>query len=147
MSHQAFLQVDVPTNGNDLQFSDSSTAATTSNLLEQSLLYVDYSFSKLMYESASSRQSGCSLRQLSALAELHYTTTLEDSDTVQISTLVNDFQITSFGNRIDVLNLTLGVHSIFGNGTQFRLGAVSPITDDDNRFFDFEFQAQLNIPL
>jgi len=147
MSHQGFLQVDVPTNGNDLQFSDASTATTTTNLLEQSLLYVDYSFSKLMYDSAGNSRKSCRLRRLSGLAELHYTTTLEDSDVVQISTSFNNFQITSFGNRIDVVNLTLGVHSVLDNGTQLRLGTVSPITDGDDRFFDFEFQAQLNIPL
>ena len=57
------------------------------------------------------------------------------------------FQVTSAGNRLDVVNLTLGMHTEFANGTQLRLGAVAPITEDDDRFFDFEFQAQLNVLL
>jgi hypothetical protein len=57
------------------------------------------------------------------------------------------FQVTSAGNRLDVVNLTLGLHTELSNKAQLRLGAVAPITDDDDRFFDFEFQAQLNIML
>jgi len=147
-THQGFLQIDVPTGGNDLQFSDANTGATTVNLLEQTLLYVDYSFSKLLYTSPGKRRSNrCEIQQLTGLAELHYTTALEDSEVVQIDTGLNDFNVSNFGNRIDVVNLTLGVQTLFFGGTQLRLGTVSPITNEGDRFFDFEFQAQINVPL
>ncbi len=146
-THQGFLQIDVPTNANAMQFSDISGTATT-ELLEQTLLYVDYSFSKQLYHAGRSARSGNGIRRILGLAELHYTTTLEDSDIVLSGTTSNPlFEVTSAGNRLDVVNLTLGLHTEFNNGTQFRMGTVAPITNDDDRFFDFEFQAQLNIPL
>ncbi len=148
IAHQAFLQVDVATNANGLTFTDTVGGDTaTTELLEQTLLYVDYSFSKEIYNAGRSGRSDLVQRVL-GLAELHYTTTLEDSDVVFSGTAMNPlFEVTSTGNRLDVVNLTLGIHTEFSNGTQLRLGTVAPITDGDDRFFDFEFQAQMNILL
>ncbi|NOZ40861.1 MAG: hypothetical protein GXP24_11630 [Planctomycetes bacterium] len=146
-THQGFLQIDVPTNANAMQFRDVSGVATT-ELLEQTLLYVDYSFSRQLYHAGRGAQSSHGIRRILGLAELHYTTTLEDSDVVLSGTTSNPlFEVTSAGNRLDVVNITLGLHTELNNGTQLRLGTVAPITNDDDRFFDFEFQAQLNIPL
>ena len=147
-THQAFIQVDVPTNANRIEFSDSSGVNNT-ELLEQTLLYLDYQFAKqLYYGGRRSRRSGCGIERVLGLAELHYTTTLEDADVVESGTTSNPlFTVSSFGNRIDVLNATLGVQTQFYGAAQLRLGAVAPITNDDDRFFDFEFQAQLNILL
>jgi len=147
-THQGFLQMDVPTNANGLLFTDIVGGDTNrTELIEQTLLYVDYSFSKLLYSAGrSSRGSG--IQRVLGLAEFHYTTTLEDSDLVISDTINNPlFQVTSSGNRLDVVNLTLGLHTEFAGGTQLRLGTVAPITEDDDRFFDFEFQAQVNILL
>ncbi len=146
-THQGFLQVDVPTNANAIQFSDASPAFVNTELLEQTLFYVDYSLSTLLHEASRGSRSGFDIRRINALTELHYTTTLEDSDTVVVNTGLNTFNLTSLGNRLDVVNLTLGLHTVMNNGTQFRLGTVTPITDGDDRFFDFEVQAQLNVPL
>jgi|GEM_PF-2032545 len=147
-THQGFIQVDVPTNANTLQFTDGSGTAST-ELLEQTLLYIDYSFSTELFSAGRSRSSSClDIRRVLGLAELHYTTTLEDSDIVFSGTGSNPlFEVTSTGNRLDVVNLTLGLHTEFANGTQLRLGTVAPLNDDDDRFFDFEFQAQVNILL
>lgn len=146
-THQGFVQIDVPTNANTLTFSDVS-GANTEEFLEQTLLYLDYSFSKQIYNAGRSARSGCDIRRVLGLAELHYTTTLEDSDVAISGTAANPlFQVSSTGNRLDVLNLTLGLHTEFASGAQLRLGTVTPITDDLDRFFDFEFQAQLNILL
>ena len=146
-THQGFLQIDVPTNANAIQFSDASPALVTTELLEQTLLYVDYSLSTLIYDAGRSSRNGHDVRRISGLTELHYTTTLEDSDAVLINTALNTFSLTSLGNRLDVLNLTLGLHTVLNNGTQLRFGTVTPLTDDDDRYFDFEVQAQVNIPL
>jgi len=146
-THQGFIQVDVPTNANVLTFSDIS-GSNSEDLLEQTLLYVDYSFSTELYNAGRSARAGCDIYRVLGLAELHYTTTLENSDVVFSGTADNPlFQVSSTGNRLDVVNLTLGLHTQFANGTQLRLGTVAPITDDEDRFFDFEFQAQLNILL
>jgi len=138
--HQGFLQIDVPTNANGL--TDGINPPT--ELLEQTLLYVDYSFGKQLYNAGRSAQGSCDIRRVLGLAELHYTTTLEDSD---VALLGMNNQVTSRGNRLDVVNLTFGLHTEFTNGTQLRLATVAPITDGDDRFFDFEFQAQLNVLL
>jgi hypothetical protein len=130
----------VPTNANGL--TDGINPPT--ELLEQTLLYVDYSFGKQLYNAGRSAQGSCDIRRVLGLAELHYTTTLEDSD---VALLGMNNQVTSRGNRLDVVNLTFGLHTEFTNGTQLRLGTVAPITDGDDRFFDFEFQAQLNVLL
>jgi len=146
-THQTFLQVDVATNPNGLTFTDGS-GVTSTELLEQTLLYVDYQFAKELYHAGGSSRSGHGIRRILGLAEIHYTTTLEDSDVVFSGTPSNpQFEVTSAGNRLDVVNLTLGLHTELKSGAQIRLGTVAPITDGDDRFFDFEFQAQLNILL
>ena len=144
--HQGFIQVDVPTNPNSLEFSDVGGVSQT-ELLEQTLLYIDYQFAKELYRAGRSAR-GSYVRRVLGLAEVHYTTTLEDSDIVLSNTTNNPlFEVTSAGNRLDVVNLTFGLHTELSGGSQLRLGTVAPITDDDDRFFDFEFQAQLNVPL
>ncbi len=146
-THQGFIQVDVATNPNAIQFSDSS-GTTNTELLEQTLLYIDYQFATELYHAGRRSRSACDIYRILGLAELHYTTTLEDSDIVISGTPSNPlFEVTSFGNRLDVVNLTFGLHTEFSSGTQLRFGTVAPITSDDDRFFDFEFQAQLNVPL
>lgn len=147
-AHQAFIQVDVPTNANGIQFSDGSGVNET-ELFEQTLLYLDYQYSRELYDiGRMMRQSGCGIRRVLGMAEIHYTTTLEDSDIVLSGTTSNPtFEVTNAGNRIDVVNLTLGMQGEFMGGSQLRLGTVMPISGNglDDRFFDFEFQAQLNI--
>ncbi len=146
ISHQGFLQVDIPTNANSMTFSDVSGTSVT-ELLEQTLLYVDYSFSKEFYHAGRSAR-GHKINRILGLAEIHYTTTLEDSDTAISGTALNPlFEVTATGNRIDVVNLTLGLHTELSTGTQVRFGTVMPLTDDDDRFFDFELQFQVNVPL
>lgn len=144
-THQGFLQVDVPTNGNTIVINGGG-AGLEEELVEQTLLYIDYSFSQEIYNAgrAARRSSNLEIQRVLGLAEIHYTTTLEDSDIAFAGT---GNELSSFGNRIDVVNLTLGIHTELNSGTQLRLGTVAPITDGDDRFFDFEFQAQLNVPL
>ncbi len=147
ITHQGFLQVDVPTSSNRLRISDINTPTIEADLLEQTLLFVDYSFAKDVYNAGRSARGGLAIQRVTGLAELHYTTTLEDSDVVQLATTLTDFQVMNVGNRLDVVNLTLGLQTELSSGTTIRLGTVAPITDGDDRFFDVEFQAQLNVPL
>ncbi|MGI9428930.1 MAG: hypothetical protein ACR2NM_09750, partial [Bythopirellula sp.] len=49
ISHQAFVQVDVPTNANEILFMDQSGGSNTTELLEQTLLYIDYQFAHDLY--------------------------------------------------------------------------------------------------
>jgi len=143
-THQGFIQVDVATNANGLRYSDTAGSPTVNTeFKEQTLLYLDYSLSKAVYYG----DRGSLLDRITAITEFHYTTTLEDSDVVSINNGLNNFDFTSAGNRIDVLNFTAGIDTALSNGAHVRFGTVIPITDSDDRFFDIEFQAQLNIPL
>ena len=145
ITHQAFLQVDVAANGNDFTyFNPGSNTFLATEFQEQTLLYVDYSFSKAFYRG----NRGDAVRRVSLLTEFHYTTTLEDSDSV---TLIDPgpepFTLVSQGNRIDVVNLTAGIDTALSCGANLRVGTVVPLTDGDDRFFDIEFLAQVNIAL
>ncbi len=147
LTHQGFLQVDVATNANSLMYGEDPTAflnpaVVHADFQEQTLLYFDYSLAKDLYTSRDT------VRRVSGLVEFHYTTTLEDTDVVQIDTPNGtDVSFTSQGNRIDVLNLTAGIDTQLDNGANLRVGTVVPITDGDDRFFDIEFLAQVNFPL
>ena len=147
ITHQGFLQVNVPAGSNRLRISDINTPVVEADLSEQTLLFIDYSFAKEVYNAGRSGRGGLDIARVTGLAELHYTTTLEDSDVVQLATTLTDFQVMNVGNRLDVVNLTLGLQTALSSGTTIRLGTVVPITDGDDRFFDVEFQAQLNVPL
>lgn len=144
-THQGFLQVDVATNANGFVYAEDPTLTTpeivSTDFEEQTLLYFDYSLAKAFFRGRDL------VRRASGLVEFHYTTTLEDSDVIVINTVNSDFDLSSAGNRIDVLNLTLGIDTLLSGGTNVRFGAVVPINDGDDRFFDAEFLAQVNIPL
>ncbi len=146
-THQGFLQVDVATNANSFMYAEDPTAFVSPEVVhtefqEQTLLYFDYSLAKTLFTSRDTVQ------RVSGLLEFHYTTTLEDSDVVEIDTSNGtDVDFISQGNRIDVLNLTAGIDTLLSNGANLRVGTVVPITDGDDRFFDIEFLAQVNIPL
>jgi hypothetical protein len=50
-------------------------------------------------------------------------------------------------NRRDILNGTVGLHTVLQNGTSIRVGGVFPLRQsDDNRLFDAEVQAAVNVP-
>ncbi|MEM8945085.1 MAG: hypothetical protein AAGD11_07870 [Planctomycetota bacterium] len=140
--HQGFLQVDVATNANGVVYSEVTDVVT--NFEEQTLLYVDYALSKAVYEARSSQDI---LQRLSGHVEFHYTTTLEDSDEIEIAAPNTDFTMRSQGNRIDVMNLTLGLDTLLSCGANLRFGTVVPLTKCDDRFFDIEFLAQVNFAL
>ena len=128
-----FAQVDIAANENavNLQgpgFSDSDSLA------DQTLLYLDASAGYWWYRTAD--DSG--LTGLASVVELHYTTTLNDADTANLSGAF----IGNFDNRYDVLNLTAGVHSEWSGNTAVRIAVVVPL-DRDERFFDSETQVSV----
>ena len=145
--HQVFLQCDVATNDNELAYYDAASAHSVIDLDEQTLLYFDYAIGKWIYRSRGRSSSPMDIRGIAALMEFHYTTTLEDADIAQITTSGGDFVISSVGNRLDIFNLTLGFQTNLAGGAIVRIGGVVPITQDDDRFFDAEVQAQLILPL
>jgi hypothetical protein len=90
---------------------------------------------------------------------LHYTTTLQDADTVAVAPLPQPGlpptnSITNRFNRFDILNLSAGLHTQIGDRSNLRVAAVVPLrlnNQNENgvniatdRFFDAEVIVQFN---
>ena len=112
----------------------NTTSTVSDSLADQTLLYLDASAGYWWYQSTD--DSG--LTGLASVVELHYTTTLNDADTAN---LTGGF-IGNLDNRFDVLNLTAGVHSEWSGNTAIRFAVVVPL-DRDERFFDSEMQVSI----
>jgi hypothetical protein len=144
--YQGFAQVDVPANGNRIDYLASRGASITNSstygvLNEQTLLYLDLSGGCWLYRNPCAR----GLTGLASVLEFHYTTTLQDTDVIQGTAFPTPFPITfeNFSNRVDIVNLTVGLHAEFVNNLICRVGGVFPLSSGDNRSFDSEVQAQL----
>jgi hypothetical protein len=110
---------------------------------EQNLLHVDLSAGRWLYRDDYARYG----TGLAALFELHYTTTIQDADAVPFVTpgsIAAGGTITNAFNRIDVLNLTAGLHFQLTDLSNLRVAAVVPLRTDPDRQFDSEIQVSFN---
>jgi hypothetical protein len=144
--YQGFAQADIAANGNRIDFAGTTYATpkdsgTLGTLNEQNLLYLDLSGGYWLYRNSCSR----GLTGLASLLEVHYTTTLQDTDVVQGTVWPHDLRLTfeNFANRVDIVDLTVGLHAEFANHTLCRVGGVFPLSWGDNRSFDSEVQVQV----
>lgn len=140
--YQGFLEVDVPTNGNRIDSYDVVDGpGTFGTLRDQTFLYVDLSAGYWLY------RNRCSdvLTGLASLAELHYSTAMENPESVagMSGDMTSQLRFGNFSGSSDVLNLTLGAHAEFGEVTICRVGWTLPLGTGDNRSFDSELQVQL----
>jgi hypothetical protein len=96
------------------------------------------------------RYHGDRLCRMTALTELHYTTTLEDATLTQVPLTVNataglaplqEITVGNQENRVDILNLASGFSVQFGYWT-FTNAAIAPLRSGSDRGFDFEFNSQ-----
>jgi len=132
---EGFLQVDVPTNGNRASFGGTDLG----ELSEQSLLFVDLALGYWLHRNPYGR----AVTGVAGMVEYHYTTTLEDAGTVSGT---DGFQVLRFGNlanRMDISNLTIGLHTELGK-TTVRVGGVFPLSGGSNRLYDAEVQVSIN---
>ncbi len=144
--YQGFAQADIAANGNRIDFQGVNNSTIVNSgplgiLNEQNLLYLDLSGGYWLYRNQCAR----GLTGLAALLEFHYTTTLQDTDVVQQAVYPAQLQLTfaNFANRVDIVDLTVGLHLEFANHTLCRVGGVFPLPSGDNRSFDSEVQVQL----
>ena len=138
--YQCFLQVDVPTNGNRVDYSDPVAGAGTFGVLsEATLLYADVSIGYWLFRD----RPGRVLRGLAWLGELHYTTSLERPAAISGTPSTIGFEFQSAANPIDLLNLTVGLHAEIARCTTCRVAGVFPLRSGDDRAFDSEIQVQL----
>ena len=140
---QGFVQFDVPLGGNSITYGVTDPVAPRSTeeavgiLDEQNLLYVDVGAGFWLYRNP----CAYGLTGLAAIVEFHYTTTLQDTDFVRDSLAYVQFD--NPANRMDIPNLTVGLHSEIFGCNLVRVAGVIPLKNGDDRLFDSEIQVQL----
>lgn len=136
---QSFLQVDIDVNGNPVFGSVTGGRLSEIGRLQEShLLMLDLSGGYWIFRDPPC--SGYFLRGLAAILELHYTSSLQDSDVIA----ANGFLISDRGNRIDVLNFTAGIHGEIAESFTITAGMGFPLRDGDDRQFDHEVTVLAN---
>jgi len=143
--YHGFAQLDIDANGNRI----GQDSLEFGVLQDQTLLLLDASAGVWAYRNP----CACVLTGLAGLVEFHYTTTLQDTDRVNAGDVFNPPNPSVFltnllfynrGNRVDLANLTIGLHAELAGQTTLRVGAAFPIGEEDNRGFDSEVLIQLN---
>jgi hypothetical protein len=136
---QGFFELDFAANGNDVVVGGINNGPYT----EQNQLHADLSAGRWLYRNEYARYG----TGVAALVELHYTTTIQDTDTVPFLTggsFNSGGTITNTINRFDVLNLTAGLHFQLTDFSNLRVAAVAPLRTDPDRQFDSEIQVSFN---
>ncbi len=142
--YNGFLQLDIGANGNRIDVGNVEVGV----LQEQNLMLLDLSGGYWLVRNPHADW----FTGLAGILEFHYATTLQDTDRVEvgdvfnpppIGTLVN-FLFSNRQNRMDIPNLTLGLHMEMARKTTLRVGGAFPLRDRPNRLFDAEVIVQLN---
>lgn len=115
---QTWTQFDFAVGGNDLNIAGVQRGIYQ----EQNLFHFDAQVGFWMYRN---RHSSGLIKGIAPLAELHYTSTLNDTDAILLppQTYENPF------NRMDILTTTVGTQIDLGRFSSLRLGAALPLTD------------------
>jgi hypothetical protein len=139
---QGFVEVDIPLNGNGVDVLDRTSGLTNSlgNLTDQALLHVDVVGGLWLYRGS----PDYGLAGLAAIAELHYTTTVQDGDVISGNAAAGSFQIGNLLNRLDIVNVSTGLHLELCRGTTLRAAAVFPVQSRPDNPFDAEVTVSLN---
>ena len=134
---QSFGQMNFAASGNEVANQNGVIGVFN----EQHLLQTDLGLGRWIWRDATRPV----LTGLAGVLELHYTTTVQETDTVQLSggNLLNG-SLSNSANRQDLLNLTSGLQAQLGAATSLRVGAVVPLRDQPDRVFDSEVQVSLN---
>ncbi len=129
---QVFLTFDFDTTGNDVLANVNGTGLEKVGVLQdQHLATLSLAFGSWCYENYA---PGSLLKRVGWSLETHYTTTLNDSDTIN----VDNFRIGDPGQDLSLVNEIIGVHMQVGK-TIFTGGYAVPLTSSD-RVFDGELR-------
>lgn len=133
---QSFSQIDFAASGNNVETPQGTAGVYT----EQNLLHVDVGLGRWLGQPMGYRY----LRGVASIVELHYTSTIQDSDQVAVANPGFNQTFRVDGNRIDLLNLTSGLHFQLTPAANVRVGAVAPLKSEPNRAFDSEIFVSFN---
>lgn len=127
---QAFVQFDVDLNGNPTYGGTSGDLPRLGSLRDPALMFLDVSAGYRCWENP----CAALLTAITPVAELHYSTTLQDE-----TTLVGDgIAVLAPTRRFDVLDLTLGAHLTLGDRLMITPAVALPLRTRDDAQFDFE---------
>jgi hypothetical protein len=142
------LQLDAPTIGNQITFRDVYIPDTKDlgRLNDQTLGYVDLSLGYWVR-----RDRRRCISKIALLGELHYATTLDDTDRVDAgvwadvggATQLTTVQFANGRNRFNVVNGAVGIHTEIRDRLAFRMAGIVPLRQGDDRFFDSEVYASV----
>ena len=136
--YHSFLQLDIPVGGDSVLMNNGVNTAS-GVLNAQTLLILDAGTGQWHYRNP----RGSGITGIASLVELHYTTALENADRVAGPALLGSPVFGNRANRIDILNLTFGMHVTLGSRIALRVGGAIPLNKGDNSAFDSETQVQL----
>jgi hypothetical protein len=134
---QSFGQMNFAASGNEVVNQNGLVGVFN----EQNLLQTDIGLGRWIWQD----DQRPVVTGLAAIFELHYTTTIQDTDRIQLgnsSFLVGE--LSNSANRQDLLNLTSGIQAQLGSLSALRVGVVVPLRDTPDRVFDSEVQFSLN---
>ena len=132
---QAFLQLDVPLNGDRVKMDATGTNPTPAGVWQDpTVMFAEFGVGRWLFGNPQDNRRPA----IAATAELHYATTLQDADYVT----AEEISIVSLQNRYDVLNLTIGANIALNSRISIRPAFVIPLHDDQ---FDYEAMVQANI--
>ncbi|HTN75987.1 MAG TPA: hypothetical protein VL096_12100, partial [Pirellulaceae bacterium] len=137
-----FAQIDIATNGNEVRISENQSASRSLGYLtDQNLMYFDLSVGGWLYRNPYAER----LTSIALMGEVHYTTTITNTDSMNVSSQGTVLQISNPYNRQDIVNSTIALQFEIANTTTLRVAAAFPLGDrEDQRFFDSELQVQIN---
>ena len=136
---QMFFEVDFDLNGNGV-FGDlnGSSLPKLGDLNDSNWMFLDIAYTRWLYQCESKHHRG--ITGFAPLVELHYSTTLNDTDEIQ----ENGFHIRSTSRRYNVLNLTAGAHIRLGRSTFITPAGVVPLRESDDEQFRYELALLVN---
>lgn len=138
----SYVQADFDTYGNTVT---DGFGGYLGRYQDQNLLHFDVAVGRFLYRDYDTRLTG-----IAAQIELHYTTTMQDTD--QILYFQQPIVTNSF-NRLDLLTLTTGVNFQFWNTSWLTIGCAVPLRGayqdrltglNPERPFDAELQVLFN---
>lgn len=134
---QSFGQMNFAASGNDVVNQNGVVGVFN----EQNLLQTDIGVGRWIWQDSQRPV----FTGLAGIFELHYTTTINDTDRIGLGN--NSFlvgELSNSANRQDLLNLTSGVQAQLGPLSALRVGAVVPLRETPDRVFDSEVQVSFN---
>jgi hypothetical protein len=166
-----FFQLEFPVTNSSYSYSDTFPRSGTRSadnpsfqfnpvsqvgvINEQSLLHLDVGAGYWVVRNPDARW----LNGMAPTVELHYLTTLQNADLITLpgdNTFARGVgggpaqrtttgpQLGNLNNRVDILDLTMGVTFLLGNQATIATAFVLPLRGTGDRTFDWEFQLQIN---